>query len=137
MARFNHEATFEVIDDDTGICWEIVANVNYNISGGCAPWKGSMYSCPSDVDWYGDPGDLEVESVSIVSVTEYDDDGNAEDVELDAWELPVVEQYVWDNLDDDELYEAAGDQADDDFDPPEPDYDYDDCPRYYDGTGRY
>ena len=135
MGRFNHEAAFEVIDDETGICWEIVANVNYDISGGCAPWKGSKYTCPSDVDWYGDPGDVEIDSIEIVSVTEYDDDGNADDVELDAWEEPAVLAYVEENIDDYDLHEAAGDQ--DDYDPPEPDYDYDDCPRYYDGTGRY
>ena len=130
---FNQTQYFEVIADD-GTCWEIGAEIEFNISGGCAPWKGSVYSCPSDVDWYGDPGDLEIESVTIESVTEHDDDGNATPVELDAWEEPIVLSYANDHIDEDDLYEAAGEQADDDFDPPEPDYD-EPCHRYYDGTG--
>lgn len=137
MAQFITTQCFEVFaGENDEICWEVEAEIEFNVSGGCAPWKGSVYSCPSDVDWYGDPGDVEIENINILSVVEHDDDGSC-DVELDAWEEPAVEQYVWDNYDEDDLYEAAGDQADDDYDPPEPDYDYDDCPRYYDGTGRY
>jgi len=127
MARFTDTQVIEVFaGDDDEICWEIEFEVEFNITGGCAPWKGSIYSCPSDVDWYGDPGDVEVESVSIVSVVDHSGD-EPEDVELDAWEEAIVLEHAEENIDDDALYEAAGDQAADDFDPPDPEpYDYDD-----------
>lgn len=126
MARFTDTQVIEVVAGDN-IVWEIEIEIDFDISGGCAPWKGSIYSCPSDVDWYGDPGDVEIEDARVISVTEYDDEGQGSDVELDAWEEAVVEQFAHDSIDDDALYEAAGDQADDDFDPPDPEpYDYDD-----------
>lgn len=119
---YSSTQSFEVFDEDGDGCWEITAEVDFRLVGGCAPWKGSIYSCPSDVDWYGDAGDIEIEAIRIIAVVDLDDDGNAADVDLDSWEHEIVERYVLDNLDDDELYEAADEQAEDDFDPPEPDF---------------
>lgn len=125
---YNTTQTIEAVCDDT--CWEITVEVEFRLVGGCAPWQGSIYSCPSDLDWYGDAGDLEIDDIRIVSVVELDDDGEAiDDVELAPWEEAVVEQYALDNLDDDVLYEVAADQAEADFDEPDPDPDPE--PYYY------
>lgn len=113
--------TYEIWAGDD-ICWEVEAEVDFRLVGGCAPWKGSVYSCPSDVDWYGDAGDLEIDEVRVVRVVEVDEEGGTTDVELDSWEEDVVVRYAYDNLDDDELYEAAADQAEADYEPPEPDF---------------
>lgn len=117
---YSKEISIEIHEEDT--CWEVTADIDFTLSGGCSPWKGSIYSCPSDVDWYGDAGDLCIDDITIVSVVEVDAEGKTTEVDLDDWELPIIEEYVLDNLDDDELYEAAADQVNDDFDPPEPDY---------------
>lgn len=41
-----------------------------------APWRGSVHSCPSDIDWYGAGGEFQGwESVEIFDLTLTDKDG--------------------------------------------------------------
>jgi len=132
IARGTHNAEV-TLDTDAG-SWVVGIEIDFSATPG---YPGSYsYNAASDADYYGEGPELNgIEDARIEYV--YDEESQ-EDVELDPWMVPIVADAAVDAVDKDDLMESLDDGSDD-FDPPEPDYDdyYDECPRYYDGTGRY
>ena len=74
------------IEEPEYLCLDVTMQVSIDHQ---EPWRGSMYSCPSDADWYGY---TELDEVVVLSVEATDIDGNTVEVpakfkDLDPEEL--------------------------------------------------
>jgi hypothetical protein len=77
--------------EDDGLFIEARVQVTYD--AGSPAWKGSIYTCPSDADWYGeDPSVGGIEEIEATNVVYIDEDG--EEYGLGADEPAYVERAV-------------------------------------------
>lgn len=109
MTQYTTTTTVDVTNN--GETWSIEAEVIFRLYGGCAPWQGGLYSCPSDADWYGVVPEVVVEKVEVLDVVERVG-GRWVGVDLDGWELEAIERHVMDNVNDDDLLESLEDDRD-------------------------
>lgn len=96
-----HFDEYEIETDEGRWCVEI--DLVVWATPGTPPWKGSVYSCPSDVDWYGEDPMAEIESVKVGPVAW--DEIEREDIELAPWERRIIAEHISENLDEYRVFE--------------------------------
>jgi len=84
----------------------IEARLLVSFSEGTPRWRGSIYTCPSDVDWYGeDPSVSGVEEIEATNVCWTDEDGDQfglgsyEPAYVERAVERFIEEWVWDHTD--------------------------------------
>lgn len=68
MTTLQFEFDAPEFEDDPRFEGYMAIEIEANIGAGSAPYSGPAHTCPSDIDYYGEPPEVEVESIYFYDI---------------------------------------------------------------------